>query len=114
MPVTANYLFVVSMDVDPAHEDLFNEVYDKEHIPYLLEVPGVVSAQRMKGEDFQVFVGGETHDRPAPSPVWSAIYEIDSLDVLTSSAWAAAVEKGRWPSVRPHTSNRSQVLYKMR
>lgn len=114
MPVTAAYLFVVSMDVDPAHEDLFNDVYDTEHIPFLLEVPGVVSAQRMKGEAFQVFVGGETHDRPAPSPVWSAIYEIESPDVLTSPEWAAAVEKGRWPSVRPHTSNRSQVLYRMR
>lgn len=114
MPVTAAYLFVVSMDVDPAQEDLFNEVYDNEHIPFLLEVPGVVSAQRMKGEEARVFVGGEVHVRPAPSPVWTAIYEIESPDVLTSDAWAAAVEKGRWPSVRPYTSNRSQALYKMR
>lgn len=114
MPVTAPYLFVVSMDVDPAHEDLFNDVYDTEHIPYLLEVPGVHGAQRMRGEPFKVFVGGEVHDRPGPSPVFSAIYEIESPEVLTSDGWAAAVEKGRWPSVRPHTSNRSQVLYKMR
>ncbi|MFK7941406.1 MAG: hypothetical protein AB8B85_00590 [Paracoccaceae bacterium] len=114
MPVTAAYLFVVSMDVDPAYEDLFNDVYDSEHIPFLLEVPGVKGAQRMKGEPFRVFVGGEVHDRPGPSPVFSAIYEIERPDVLTSPEWAAAVEKGRWPSVRPHTSNRSQVLYKMR
>lgn len=114
MPVTSRCLFVVSMDVDPGHEDLFNEVYDSEHIPYLLEVPGVRAAQRMKGEAFSIFVGGETHQRPAPSPVWSAIYEIDGPEVLTSPPWIEAVERGRWPSVRPYTSNRRQELFRMR
>ena len=37
----AKYVFVVAMDVDPEKEDLFNEVYDNEHIPFLLEIPGV-------------------------------------------------------------------------
>ena len=114
MPVTSAYLFVVSMDVDPDHEDLFNEVYDTEHIPFLMEVPGVISAQRMKGEASQISMGGELHDRPAPSPIYSAIYELESPEVLTSDAWAEAVERGRWPSVRQYTSNRSQGMYKMR
>lgn len=114
MPVTTAYLFVVSMDVDPEHEDLFNDVYDNEHIPYLLEVPGVISAQRMKGEPCKVAMAGEVHDRPAPSPIYSAIYEIESPDVLTSDAMAAAIDRGRWPSVRPYTTNRSQALYKIR
>ncbi|MEL7467887.1 MAG: hypothetical protein AAFN27_05510 [Pseudomonadota bacterium] len=114
MPVTAAYLFIVSMDVDLAHEDLFNEVYDTEHIPYLLKVPGVVSAQRMKGEPFKVAVGGVINEMPAPSPVYTAIYEIESPDVLTSPEWQNAVETGRWPSVRPYTSNRSHQLMRMR
>jgi len=114
MPVNTACLFVVSMDVDPDHEDLFNEVYDTEHIPYLLEVPGVHAAQRMKGEAFSISMGGETHDRPAPAPSYSAIYEIDGPEVLTSPGWVAAVERGRWPSVRPYTSNRSQALYRLR
>ncbi|MEM9140785.1 MAG: hypothetical protein AAGB15_13250, partial [Pseudomonadota bacterium] len=88
MPITSRYLFVVSMDVDPAHEDLFNEVYDTEHIPFLLEVPGVVGAQRMKGEACRIAMGGATHDRPAPTPVYSALYELESPDVLTTDAWA--------------------------
>ena len=113
MPVTAAYLFVVSMDVDPDHEDLFNEVYDNEHIPYLLEVPGVLGAQRMKSAPFKVSIGGEIKDQPAASPRYTAIYELETPDALTSDAWKAAVERGRWPSVRPHTSNRSHVLYKM-
>ena len=36
MPGKAKYLFIASMDVDPAKEALFNEVYDTEHIPLIL------------------------------------------------------------------------------
>ena len=36
MPVTTKYLFIVSMDVAPEKEALFNEVYDREHVPNLL------------------------------------------------------------------------------
>ena len=46
MPITARYLFISSMDVDPDKEDLFNEVYDTEHIPNILKVPGVISVTR--------------------------------------------------------------------
>ena len=41
MPIKSRYLFVVTMDVDPDKEALFNEVYDTEHVPNLLKVPGV-------------------------------------------------------------------------
>ncbi|MEM7188757.1 MAG: hypothetical protein AAF439_04025 [Pseudomonadota bacterium] len=112
MSANGAYVFIVSMDVDPAHEDLFNEVYDTEHIPFLLEVDGVVGCRRMKSEPFKVSIGGEIKDQGAASPRYTAIYEIDSPEVLTSDAWVEAVERGRWPGVRPHTSNRSHAFYK--
>ncbi|GIS89334.1 MAG: hypothetical protein CM1200mP18_20440 [Gammaproteobacteria bacterium] len=40
MSEKARYLFTASMDVDPDKEDLFNEVYDTEHVPLLSKVPG--------------------------------------------------------------------------
>ena len=40
------FLFTASMDVDPTKESLFNEVYDTEHIPELLKVPGVLAVYR--------------------------------------------------------------------
>ncbi len=44
-------------------------------------------------------------------PKYTAVYEIESPDVLTSEGWAAAVDAGRWPTeVRPYTKNRSHVL----
>ena len=49
MPIKSKYLFVVSMDVDPDKEALFNEVYDTEHVPNLLQVPGFHAAARMVG-----------------------------------------------------------------
>jgi hypothetical protein len=34
--------------------------------------------------------------------------------VLVSTAWAQAVEMGRWPSqVRPYTRNRQHALYQI-
>ena len=108
------YIFVVSMDVDPAHEALFNEVYDDEHVPYLLEVPGVRRVTRARSVPFAVAIGGEIKKNPAAAPRWTAIYEIDAPEVLTSEGWAAAVERGRWASeVRPHTFNRAHALYEI-
>ncbi len=52
MPIKSKYLFVVSMDVDPDKEALFNEVYDIEHVPTLLKVPGVHAVARVEGEPF--------------------------------------------------------------
>ena len=115
MPITSKYLFVVSMDVDPAYEDLFNEVYDTEHVPWLSTVPGVISVTRAKVEPFTVHIGGKALDLPSGGePRYTAIYEIASPDVLTSAEWAAQGEKGRWATeVRPHTSNRRHALRKV-
>ena len=46
----SKYFFIVSMNVKTEYEDLFNEVYDTEHIPYLLEVP--VYKRYLEEEDF--------------------------------------------------------------
>ena len=64
MPIGTRYVFIASMDVDPDKEDLFNEVYDTEHVPYLLDVPGVVAVTRLKAQDFEVSMGGELKSVP--------------------------------------------------
>jgi hypothetical protein len=50
MPNGPRYVFMVSMDSDPDKEALFNEVYDHEHVPNLLKVPGVHGARRLKAQ----------------------------------------------------------------
>ena len=112
MAIETSYLFIVSMDVEPEKEDLFNEVYD-EHVAHLLAVPGVRAVTRLKGEAFGLAIAGTVQQMPAPSPVYTALYEIDGPAVLEGQAWAEAVEKGRWASeVRPYTHQRSHALFR--
>ena len=59
MPIKSKYLFVASMDVDPDKEALFHEVYDTEHVPNLLKVPGVYAVTRLQGEPFAMSIGGQ-------------------------------------------------------
>jgi hypothetical protein len=115
MPGKAKYLFIASMDVEPGKEALFNEVYDTEHVPMLLKVPGVLSVRRAVSVPLTMSIGGEKKSIVAEGePRYSAYYELESAEVLTSEAWARAVEAGRWPSqVRPHTRNRRHVLRKI-
>jgi hypothetical protein len=115
MAAKARYIFIASMDVDPAKEDLFNAVYDTEHVAFLLKVPGVLSAKRYKSEPLTMFIAGKKQAIAAEGePRYSAIYELESADVLTSDAWAQAVDKGRWPTeVRPYIRNRRLVLRKL-
>jgi hypothetical protein len=102
------------MDVQPDHESLFNEVYDAEHVPLLLKVPGVVAIARFKKQEVTLVIGGERKTIVVESePTYNAFYEIESPEVLVSDGWAKAVDQGRWPGqVRPYTKNRRHVLYK--
>lgn len=111
----AKFLFIASMDVAPEKEALFNEVYDTEHVPELLKVPGVLSVRRAVSVPLTMSIGGEQKTIVAEGePRYSAYYELESAEVLVSDAWAKAVEKGRWPAqVRPHTRNRRHVLRKI-
>lgn len=105
-------LMLASMDVDPAHELLFNELYDQEHIPNLLGVPGVASAIRFRAIPGEMAIGGERRALESHgSPKYHVLYEISDSEVLVSPDWERAVERGRWPTlVRPHTRNRRHLL----
>ena len=115
MPLAAKYLFIVAMDVAKDKEALFNEVYDSEHVPLLMKVPGVKAVTRMKTEPAAFNIGGQRKVLDgAGMPNYVAIYEIESPDVLLSKEWAEAGEKGRWAGeVRPHTTNRHHVVRKV-
>ena len=109
------YLFIASMDVAPEKEALFNEIYDAEHIPLLLKVPGVLSAVRCTNEPLRLAIAGGIRTVQAEGePRYSAMYELESAEVLVSEAWARAVDEGRWPSeVRPYVRNHRHVLRKV-
>ena len=115
MSPRSKYLFIASMDVDPAKEALFHEVYNTEHCPELSKVAGVVAITRFEAQAFKVLIGGETQTvSPEGQPRFHAMYEIESPEVLSSAEWGDAVELGRWPEqVRPHTRNRRHSLLRL-
>jgi hypothetical protein len=99
MAAQAKHLYVVMMDVAPDVEAAFNEVYDREHIPALLKVPGIRSAVRYR-------------TNTAGVPKYVAMYEMDRADVPESEAFKKAADSGTWPHrVRPHTSNHKRIVY---
>ena len=46
-------IMLVMMDVDPEHDEEFNQWYNEEHLPERLGIPGYVSARRFKLEEGQ-------------------------------------------------------------
>ena len=95
MPIQSRYLFTASMDVEPAKEALFNEVYDTEHVPLILTVPGIISATRYRAQPVTMMLGGERKTiMPEGEPRYKAVYELESPD------WEAKVRASKfteWP-----------------
>ena len=115
MAQRSKYLFIASMDVAPERDALFNEVYNTEHCPLLSQVPGVASVVRYETQKLTMIMGGETRTIVAEGePRYHALYQLDDPEVLTSQAWADAVDSGRWPEqVRPLTANRRHTLLRL-
>ena len=111
MPITVKYLFVASMDVDPDKEALFNEVYDTEHIPNLLKVPGVYAVTRIKGEPFAVSIGGTEQQVVHAGPRYSALYEIEGPHVLVQRGVGSGRRAGPLaqpgPALHPQSAARA-------
>ncbi len=99
----ADYIYLVQMDIPEELEADFNRIYDTQHVPNIIQVPGVHSCTRYKLESTDV----------AGSAKYAAVYEIDSPEVPFTAAWVAASDTGDWaPMIRPHTANRSHIVYR--
>ena len=108
------YQFIVSMDVEPERDALFNEVYDTEHVPELLSVPGVISVSRSKKRPASLAIGGELKEVGDGEPGYIAYYEVEDPNITSSDAWAKASETGRWADeVRPYTHNRHHAMHEI-
>jgi hypothetical protein len=92
------YVFWVLMDIEPHREQLFNELYDVEHVPLLLKLPGCVNVARYRT------------DTPG-EPRYLAAYEVERADLPMSRLWNDTSDIGRWkPEVRPYTHNKRFIV----
>jgi len=70
----AKYTFVVLTNPSAGKEQEYNEWYNKQHIPDVLNVPGMVCAQRFRLADTQMGPDGKTYK-------YLALYEIETNDL---------------------------------
>jgi hypothetical protein len=87
-PVGAGGLLLNAMNVVPEFEAEFNDWYDKEHIPALAAVPGVLSARRFRG------TSGNRR--------YVALYHLDRPEVQDSAEWKKARESEWTDRLKPH------------
>ena len=98
----APIIYLVQMDIPAEHEAEFNRIYDSEHVPALLKVPGVRGCTRYVLENTNK-QGGVAR--------YLALYELDSPELIDSPAWQEAAAVGDWiAKIRPHTTNRSHTI----
>ena len=99
----ADYVYLVQLDIPEEHEEEFNRLYDTQHVPYLLTVPGVQGCTRYKLESSDV----------EGTARYAAIYEMDSADLPTTAAWKEQSDRGDWRiKVRPHITQESHAILK--
>jgi hypothetical protein len=96
----AGGVILVSMDVDPDHEDEFNDWYNTEHIPHFSRVPGVIAARR-----FRALSG---------SPAYVALYHVANTDVYATPEWMAANETPWILRMRRYQRNRTYFMFRTR
>ena len=87
-------LMIVRVDISPEVEAEWNEWYDQVHLPEILKVTGFISGRRYRAVE--------------GSPKYMALYELESVNVLTSEAFQRA--KG-WGKFAPQISGRTFNVY---
>jgi hypothetical protein len=87
-PRGAGGLLVNAMNIAPEFEAEFNEWYDKEHIPALAAVPGVLSARRFRGT--------------SGNRKYVALYHLASPQVQDCAEWKKARESDWTDRLKPH------------
>ncbi len=98
-PANAGGLLLVGMTPGPDVEAAFNTWYDKEHLPALSRVPGVLCARRFRSNGS----GSGTK--------YVALYHLDAPGVIDGPAWKDASGSTPMPQhVRDRISNRIRLV----
>lgn len=97
-PADAGGLLLNAMNVEPAAEAEFNEWYDKEHVPALAAVPGVLSARRFRAT--------------SSNRRYVALYHLKGPEVQATAAWKSAADTEWTRRMRPHFRDHLRLVCK--
>jgi hypothetical protein len=99
MKTKKHILLIVRIDVEPEMEEEFNRWYNEEHIPTLLNVPGVLWAKRAINT--------------GKGPKYIAVYEHENIDVQNSEAYRKAAQTEWTRRIEPHLLKREREIYEL-
>ena len=97
-PPDAGGLLLNAMNIAPELEAEFNEWYDKEHIPALAAVPGVLCARRFRGR--------------SGNRKYVALYHLTSPSVVESAEWKQARQSDWTTRLTPHFRDHLRLVTK--
>ena len=96
------HIFVVQLEIPAEHEAEFNRVYDTEHFPMLVKVPGVRAGARYR----------LTRSTVPEMERHLTTYELDSPAIMQSEAWEKAGAYGDWAGkIRPKLTSRQHSVF---
>lgn len=99
----SDYIFFILLGVPATIEARFNTVYDTDHLPHMVRIPGVRDCTRYKLE------WSDNADMLA----YLALYHIDDPELPRSDTWKKHAAMGQWPTeIRPHVTARQNGVYR--
>jgi hypothetical protein len=95
----APYCMTITFEIAPEDEAEFNDIYDNDHIPTILQLPGLLEVIRFRDA--------------APNEkgflVYSAIYFMTKENLHETPEWKKLSDLGRWaPVIRPKVKSRAR------
>jgi hypothetical protein len=99
-PDRSGGVILVSMNVDPEHEEEFNDWYNTEHIPHFNRLAGVIAARRFRA------ISGE--------PRYVALYHVETTDIYATPGWMAANETPWILRMRRFQRDRTYFMFRQR
>jgi hypothetical protein len=99
-PATSGGVILVSMNIEPACEEEFNDWYNTEHIPHFNHLRGVITARRflaLKGD-----------------PRYVALYHVENTDMYATPGWMAANETPWIQRMRRYQRDRTYFMFRER
>jgi hypothetical protein len=95
----APYCMMITFEIDPADDTEFNDIYDHDHIPNIMKLPGVLEIVRFR--DAQPNERGWL--------VYSALYFFTTENLHETPEWQKLSDLGRWaPVIRPKVKSRAR------
>jgi hypothetical protein len=93
-------VILVSMNIEPAREEEFNDWYDLEHIPHFNRLAGVIAARRFRA------IEGE--------PRYVALYHVEDTSIYATPGWTAANQTPWMLRMRRFQRDRTYFMFSRR